>query len=427
MSNTEGAGDRVPFHLTGPFAPVGEERTDQDLEVVGELPRDLCGTYVRNGPNPKSGRSPAWFAGEGMLHGVRLEDGRARWYRNRWISGACAPNTSLVRHAGRVLALVEAFHPVEVTATLETVGAYDFSGALAGPMTAHPKICPRTGELLFFSCRPSRPHLTYYRADAAGRVVHRAPIDVPAMTFMHDFAITERYAIFTLLPVLVGDWRSPVPLRWTDDFPARLGVLPRDGGNDEMRWFDVAPCTISHTVNAFEEGDTLVLDAVRAPRLMTPHTLHRFTLDLGTGRAAETTLDARFLDFPRVHPAVVGTRHRRVYTTELGDFTADGGFARTVAHQHDLETGTAVFHDFGPAGMPGECVVAPRPGSRAEDDAWAILLVHSRDGSATELVVLDAARFAAPPVARVRLPCRVPLGLHGEWLPDPMGRAPSPS
>lgn len=409
--------DTVPFHLAGAFAPVREERTDVDLDVVGEIPADLRGTYVRNGPNPRTGWSPAWFAAEGMLHGVRLEDGRARWYRNRWIKGAYA-NTSVVRHAGRILALVEVQRPVEVTAELETVGPHDFGGALGNAMTAHPKICPRTGELLFFSQAPSLPHLTYYRADAAGRVVHRAAIDVPAMTFMHDFAITERYVVFHVLPVLLGDVRSAVPLRWDDGFPARIGVLPRDGGGDDMRWFDVAPCTISHTVNAFEEGGTVVLDAVRAPRIMAPHALHRFTLDLRSGRAAEAELDPRFLDFPRVHPAVVGGRHRRACTTELCDFGPDGSFSRTVARQLDLETGAAVAHDFGDDMMPGECVMAPRPGSAAEDDAWVMLFVHRRDGSATDLVILDASRFASPPVARVRLPCRVPFGLHGEWLPD---------
>jgi len=410
---------KVPFHLSGAFAPVHEERTVPDLEVIGEIPAELRGTYVRNGPNPRTGVSPAWFAGEGMLHGVRLEAGRARWYRNRWIEGAYAPNTNVVRHAGRILALVEVRRPIEVTADLETVGPYDFDGAIGSTMTAHPRICPRTGEMLFFSYGPSRPHLTYYRADAAGRVVHRAPIEVKAMTYMHDFAITERYVVFYELPVLVGDWRSAVPLKWASGFPARFGILPREGHNEDMRWFDVTPCAISHTVNAFENGSTIVVDAVRAPKIMTLHALHRFTFDMASGRATETTLDPRFVDFPRVHPAVVGTRHRYAYTTELCDFGADGGFARTVVRQHDLEAGTAVAHEFGDAAMPGECAVAPRPGSAKEDDAWVILFVHLRDGTATELVILDASQFAARPVARVRMPCRVPFGLHGEWLPDP--------
>jgi carotenoid cleavage dioxygenase-like enzyme len=414
---TNAAGAELPFHLAGAFAPVCEERTVLDLEVRGELPRELNGTYLRNGPNPRSGRSPAWFAAEGMLHGVRLEAGRARWYRNRWIAASAAPNTSVIRHAGRTLALVEMLPPVEVGAELETVGRFDFGGALAGAMTAHPKRCPRTGELSFFSQSVSPPHLTYYRADASGRVVQATPLDVPAYTFMHDFAITEQFAVFYLLPVVLGDFRSGVPFRWDSTFPARIGVLPRAGGN-ELRWFDVAPCTISHVVNAFEEADAIVLDAVRAARLMAPHALYRFRLDLRSGRATEAVLDPRFLDFPRVHPAVVGRRHRWMYSVELCGWASDGRFYTETAYQHDLQSGAVLAHDFGANSMPGECVVAPRPGSFAEDDAWVLLFVHREAGAATELVVLDAKRFAGPPVASVRIPGRVPFGLHGEWLAD---------
>jgi carotenoid cleavage dioxygenase len=238
------------------------------------------------------------------------------------------------------------------------------------------------------------------------------------MTFMHDFAITEHYVVFYVLPVLVGDWQSPMPLRWADDFPARIGVLPRDGGNADVRWFDVDPCTISHVLNAFEEGTAVVLDAVRAPRFMTPHALHRFTLDLHSGRATEAQLDPRFLDFPRVHPALVGQRHRFAYTVELCDFGPSGAFARSVLRQHDFDAATAIEHDFGAGAMPGECIIVPRPGSSAEDDAWAMLFVHHQDCSATELVILDAAAFAAPAVARIRLPWHVPLGFHGDWFPS---------
>ncbi len=410
---------KLPFHLSGAFAPVDSERTELELEVIGEIPADLSGMYVRNGPNPRGGRSPAWFAAEGMLHAVRLEGGRACWYRNRWIARRFAPNTSVIRHAGRILALVEMLPPVQVSAELETIGLHDFAGLLTGPMTAHPKLCPRTGELLFYSQAPTKPHLTYYRADRLGRVIHKSPIDVPAMTFMHDFAITEHYAIFCLLPVLYGDLRSANPLRWDLAFPARVGVLPREGTNEDIRWFPVAPCTISHTVNAFETGDQVVLDTVRGPRIMAPHTVHRFTFDMRTGRTSESTLDPRFLDFPRVHPAVVGARHRFVYSIELCDFASDGSFSRTIAYQHDIENGTARAHDFGEDWMPGECVVAPRPGSSAENHAWVLLFVHRRDGGgASEFVVLDPESFAGPPVARVRLPYRVPYGLHGAWLAD---------
>jgi len=406
----------LPFHLRGAFAPVLEERTDFELEVTGEIPGELAGTYVRNGPNPRRA-SPAWFAGEGMLHAVHLEGGRAAWHKNRWIQGPYAPNTHVVAYGERLLALVESRRAVEVTRELETVGVFDFHGAVARSMTAHPKLCPHTGELLFFSYGATPPLLTYYRADAGGHVVHTAELDVGVATFMHDFAVTQNYVVFYVLPVLLGDFRSPVPIRWSDAVPARIAVLPRDGGNSDLRWFDVAPCTISHTVNAFEDGGTIVLDAVRAPRIMRPHALHRFRLDLRTGLAAESELCPRFLDFPRVAPAVVGARQRYAYVTELLDFTSDGGFTRTLAHRYDFETHALVTHDFGEAAMPGECIVVPKTEGGPEDDAWALLFVHQRDGSATKLVLLDARRFEAPPIAEIQLRGRVPFGLHGDWLP----------
>jgi carotenoid cleavage dioxygenase len=415
MSND--ADPSLPFHLANAFAPVSEERTELELEVSGSIPADLAGTYVRNGPNPKGGRSPAWFAGEGMLHAVHFEGGRARWYKNRWVGGPYAPNTHVIGYAGRLLALVESRRPIAVTRELETEGVFDFGGALVRPMTAHPKRCPRTGELSFFSYGAAPPFLTYYRADARGRLLHEAELDVGVPTFMHDFAVTERYAVFYVFPVQLADFRSPVPLRWVEGMPARICVVPRDGGNAELRWFEVAPATISHTVNAFEDGATIVLDAVRAPRLMHPHALYRYRLDLESGLASESVLEPRFLDFPRVSPAVVGTRQRYAYVTELLGFTPDGGFTRTRAHKFDFEARRAVTHDFGDAALPGECVLVPRAGARAEDDAWALAFVHRADGSSSELVILDAAHFDAPPVARVRVRGRVPFGLHGDFVP----------
>jgi carotenoid cleavage dioxygenase len=169
-STIEGTTDSLPFHLRGNFAPVRNEVTAFDLPVHGTIPRDLHGRYIRNGPNPKTGTSPHWFAGDGMLHGVELRDGRATWYRNRWVrtrafvEGAKffkenrtrdvsvgVANTHVVTHAGRILALVETSLPMEVTPELDTVGCVDYAGRLTTGMTAHPKICPRTGELHFFA------------------------------------------------------------------------------------------------------------------------------------------------------------------------------------------------------------------------------------------------------------------------------------
>jgi carotenoid cleavage dioxygenase len=263
-----------------------------------------------------------------------------------------------------------------------------------------------------------RPHVTYYRADGRGRIVHRAPIDVPATTYMHDIAITERHTVIWDLPVLIGDYRSPMPFRWSDDYRARVGIIPRDGRDADVRWFDVASCMIIHTVNAFEDGDLVVLDVLRAPRMMTPAELFRFTFDLRTGETTEDVIDSRFVDLPRIHPAVEGRAYRFAYGIELRDWVG-GGFQNTTLRKYDMEARASVVHPFVESRMAGECVIAPRPGATSEDDAWAMLFVYDKSRDASDFVILDARRFEAEPVATIRLPCRVPVGFHGAWIPDP--------
>jgi carotenoid cleavage dioxygenase-like enzyme len=410
------AHDIEPYHLRGAYAPVGDERTFTNLEVVGQIPTELRGTFVRNGPNPR-GASPAWFAGEGMLHGVRIEDGHALWYRNRWMRPR-GPNTSVVHHAGRLFASVEVALPLEVDGALETVGPHDFGGRLSRPFSAHPKTRHDTGELVFLSYTREPPFVVHYRVDRGGHIVDERPISVPAPTYMHDMAITDRYSVFWDLPVLVGDWRSPEPLRWSDDYRARMGLLPRGGRDEDVLWFDVEPCAISHAMNAYEDGELVVLDVVRGPRPTAAHALYRYTFDVRRGTVDEREIDPRFIDFPRVVPTREGRPYRYGYGVELGEWRG-GGWHSAVPRKIEMESGTSVAHDFGPRRMAGECVLVPRTGATAEDDAWAILFVHDVDGGPSELVILDASRFDEAPVAAVRLPCRVPVGIHGAWVSDP--------
>ncbi len=212
----------VPFHLRGNYAPVQQEVTAFDLPVSGAIPRELSGLYLRNGPNPKSGSSPHWFVGDGMVHGVRLENGRAAWYRNRWVRTrvlenpelafvqedgsvdrtVVVANTNVIGHAGRIYALVENGFPTELTPELETRGTCDFGGKLHSAFTAHPKHCPKTGELHFFGYGFFPPFLTYHVLDRSGELVKSLEIPVPGPTMMHDFAITERHVLFMDLPVV---------------------------------------------------------------------------------------------------------------------------------------------------------------------------------------------------------------------------------
>ena len=439
------------FHLSGNFAPVTEEVTAHELPALGTVPRALQGRYVRNGPNPKNGQSSHWFVGDGMLHGVELRDGRAAWYRNRWVrtrtfledARAIGPdgtrdlttgvaNTHVIAYAGRMLALVETSFPVEVSPTLETVGCFDFGGRLTTGMTAHPKVCPTTGELHFFAYDFMMPWLTYHRADAAGRLLQSEPIEVPGPTMIHDFAITEHHVVFMDLP-LVFDLELAVagtmPYRWSDDHGARVGVMPRGGTSAQVRWFEVAPCYVFHPLNAYEHADgTIVMDVVRYAELWRGQSssaatasLHRWRIDLGEGRVRETPLDDRAIEFPRLDDRRMGLAHRYGYAVDTG--TGFDKSCGTALVKYDLRSGTSVAHDFGPGRIPAEPVFVPASPTAAEDDGWVLAYVYdaARDGS--DLVILEAGDFTSKPVATIALPQRVPFGFHGSWIADTEVRA----
>ncbi len=425
------------FFRTGNFAPVADELTEFHLTVEGAIPDELDGWYLRNGPNPRVD-SPHWFVGDGMIHGVRIEHGEAKWYRNRWVRTdsfiepfplynadgsrnlrASIANTHVINHAGKTLALVESSLPYEITNDLETLGAYDFDGKLIDSMTAHPKICPATGELHFFGYGSIlAPHVTYHRADAEGRLVINRPVEVPALTMMHDFAMTAAHIVFMDLPVVfnldAAMSGKGMPYRWDDDYGARLGVLRRDEPFGEIRWFGVDPCYVFHVVNAYDgaDGDSIELQAVRYPELWrhdgvfdADGVLWSWTIDLADGTVTERQLDDRRVEFPRIDDRLVGVSAR--YTVSVaGD--------RLV--RYDLSGGGAVEHRFG-SGRPGEAVFVPSgAGAADESNGWYMAYVYDEAREGSDLVILDASDFAGRPVGKISLPQRVPYGFHGNWI-----------
>jgi carotenoid cleavage dioxygenase-like enzyme len=422
------------------YSPVTHELTEFDLPVDGAIPAELDGWYLRNGPNPRQATAH-WFTGDGMIHGVRIEGGRAAWYRNRWVRTdsfeqdfplynadgtrnlrSSIANTHVVNHAGKTLALVESSLPYEISNDLETLGAYDFGGKLVDSMTAHPKICPTTGEMHFFGYgNVFQPHVTYHRADANGVLAVKRPLDVKALTMMHDFALTAEHVVFMDLPIvfnmdvaLKGD--GDMPYRWSDDYGARFGVMRRDDPFGPVRWFDIDPCYVFHVANAYDSGNSIVLQAVRYPELWrdtggfeADGVLWSWTIDLNAGTVTERQLDDRAVEFPRIDDRLATLPAR--YAVSVGD---------SSLVRYDLSTGSAVEHRFGRAespGGPGEAVFVPSTSGPADENSgWYIGYVYdsARDGS--DLVILDASDFAAQPVARIKLPQRVPYGFHGNWI-----------
>ncbi len=386
-------------YLHGNYAPVLVERSDDHpLPVTGVIPPDLCGRLLRNGPNPAA--VPAdesdyhWFAGDGMIHAVTLSEGRAEGYRNRWVRtralaakvetppppGPSEPidgpaNTHVIRHAGTTLALVESGFPHAVSADLSRARIHDFDGDLASPMTAHPKVDPTTGELLLFGSDVfGPPFLRYHVVDEGGALVRTEAIDIPRATMVHDFGVTASRVVFLDLPVLFDLDMAAVgrslPYRWVPDAGARIGVMPRAGGGPDIRWIGIDPAYVFHVLNAYDDGDTVVMDVIRYDRAFDTApgepissvlpSLARWTIDLMAGRIAEQRLDDVPVEFPRIDDAVAGLPHRYGYCVRLGDRADEPSQLGLV--QYDLTRDRVHAIRPGTEPVPGRAGL--RPGGR---------------------------------------------------------------
>jgi carotenoid cleavage oxygenase len=445
-------------YLQGNFAPVLGEVTASELPVDGQLPEALCGRYLRNGPNPVTAPEPStyhWFTGDGMVHGIWLRDGRAEWYRNRWVRSAevaralgekprpgpvhadmdLAPNTNVIGHAGRTFAIVEAgARPYELTEELDTIGPTDFGGTLSGGYTAHPKRDPRTGELVavsYFFGWGDDVEVTVVGTDGRVRSARRVTMGGPVS--VHDCAITERYVVLLDLPVTFSmdalAEGASFPYRWQDGYHSRVGLLPRRGDTTEPVWHDVGECYVFHPMNAYDEpgGDGIVLDVVRHPSMFRTHvlgpaegtpTLERWHIDGKGGAVKEERLDDRGQEFPRVDERLVGLPHRFGYAAGVVELEDSFGTDAAVV-RHDLERRTSEVRSFGPGTQVGEAVFVPRAPDSDEADGWVLVLVYDAASDTSALHVLNGQDMLGEPQAIVRLPQRVPAGFHGNWVPDP--------
>lgn len=439
-------------YLVDNFAPVREEVTATDLQVIGELPADLCGRYLRNGPNPLEGAELAthhWFMGDGMVHGVRLRDGRAEWYRNRyvgstavsasrgvpdipgpnWNASGGGPNTNVGGFAGTTWAMVEAGGcPVELTYDLETVARNDFFGTLPNGFTAHPKVDPLTGEMhaVCYAWPHLMDHVQYVVVAPDGRVRKVVDVPVPGMVMVHDMSLTGRYAVVYDMTVTVDfdlAFAGRFPFRWNPDYGARLGLLPREGEAADIVWIDVPLSYVFHPMNAFDDADgNVVIDVCVYDRMFDQDLLgpfgdclprlERWTLSPTRRTCSVAVIDDQPVEFPRHRGSLTGQPYRFGYGTSP---TPDRPWSTL---KYDLTTGARQVFDHGPGRSAGEPVFVARPDASAEDDGWLVTYVHDVPGGTAELVVLDAQDFGRGEVARVVLPQRVPFGFHGNWVSD---------
>jgi carotenoid cleavage dioxygenase-like enzyme len=441
-----------PF-LVGIHAPMPSELTLQDLPVTGSIPPGLDGRYLKMGANPVA-PDPAghhWFLGDGMVHGLALADGRAPWYRNRWIRSRLAAtalgrpaapgprrgrndtvNTNVVDIGGSAFALVEAgSFPVELSETLDEQRYNPFGGTLAGSFTGHPHRDPLTGEHHAIAYDGSIwDAVRHVVVSASGQVVRDVAIPVRHGPCIHDCAVTARFAVVLDLPVTFS-MRAVLaghifPFRWNPAHPARVGLLPRRGDPADIVWCDVDPCFVFHVANAYDDDDgRVILDVIAYATMFASGgtgldalgRLERWTVNPSTRRIDRRVIDPTPQEFPRIDERRFGQRHRHVYTVCVPPDGNPQLAGATRLYKHDLDTGGRRVHEFGDGHIPGEFVFVPADPDAGEDEGWLLGLVINTADETTDLAILDARSFEAPPVATVRLPHRVPPGFHGNWFP----------
>jgi carotenoid cleavage dioxygenase len=460
-------------YLNGAWTPLHEEVDATDLEVLeGAIPDDIDGIYIRNTENPVHQALGRYhpFDGDGMLHLISFREGRAD-YRNRFVRtrgfeaeqevghslwgglmdgpgvslrpgfGAHGglkdtASTDVVVHGGKVISTFyqcgEAYQLDPET--LDQMGVA--SWAPLDGVSAHAKVDEATGELLFFNYSKSAPHMHYGVIDKTGRRTHYVPIALPGPRLPHDMAFSRNYAILNDLPVF---WDEGLltegihAVRAHKGLKSRFGVIPRHGRPEEIRWFEAEPTYILHFLNAYEEGDELVMDGyfqeepIPRPLADAPDgyghlmgfldeksfkpKLHRWRFNLKTGETREGHLDDRILEFGTFNQRYAGRPYRYAYSTT----TKPGWFLFNGFVKHDLLTGESWSLDLPEGRYASEAPFAPRQGATDEDDGYLVSFIIDENRGTSECVLVDAKRFSEGPVVRIALPHKISSGTHSVW------------
>jgi carotenoid cleavage dioxygenase len=471
-------------NFTGFFAPSGVEAEVRYLPVIdGAVPEEIAGAFYRVAPDPQFpplGEDDIWFNGDGMVTRFEFNRGdvslRQRWvhtdkfkreraagralfgaYRNPLTDDPSVKgvyrgtaNTNVVVHAGKLFALKEdspavAMDPV----TLETIGNWHFGGAVTSEtFTAHPKIDLRTGEMLAFGYAAKgllTKDMAYYVIRPDGTVAHEAWFELPYYCMMHDFGITADYVVFHVVPI-VSDWQRLEQRKPHFGFdtkrPVYLGVMPRRGTGDQIRWFEAPTVFASHVMNAHNVGTTVHFDTVMARGNMFPFFPDvdgaPFSPEAAEGRLTRWTVDMRGSskevvmrqlcdlpgEFPRIDERFAGQSNTIGFQLVQDDskpFDVPGGksasglMLNTLA-RIEIDTGKADTYWIGPVSSFQEPCFIPRPGSQAEGDGYLVVVENRLAELASRLLLFDAQALAKGPIATLALPFRLRAALHGNWV-----------
>ena len=446
---------RKHMFLTGIHEPMAEELSLANLEVSGQIPEALTGTYARIGPNPfkPDPRGHHWFVGDGMVHGIRLSGGKANWYHNRYIksgtlerSGGPAAaggprrgardtvNTNVLKLAGKTLALVESGpFPFELDHNLDTVASTNLRGTLSAPFTAHPHEDPQTGEWHAITYESETQDTVWHVAiNRAGEVISERPITVKGGPSIHECSITDDYVIIFDLPVTLSlptlAQGYNFPYRWNKAHPARVGLLPRRGDADEIIWCDVDPCYVFHVANSFQNADGSVTIDLCAYESMFAHGsdgpngvpcgFERWRVDPAHQQVTREAIDPSPQEFPRVDERFFGQPYHHAWVVSQPSDTVSNFATDNKLYHHNVKTGDRRSYRFGDGLVGGEFVFVPRAQDAEEADGWLMGLVIDVKNDTTQLQFFEALNIEQGPVGAVHIPHRIPPGFHGNWIPD---------
>ncbi len=455
--------------LRGNFSPLRMECDLQDVIVRGEIPADLNGTYYRNGPDPQFPPLGAhhWFGGDGMIHMFHIENGRVS-YRNRWVqtikwkmereAGRSLfnpfnplendsevgfmetdglANTNIVWHAGKLLALEEGHPPMEIDPhTLETLGPWDYDHKHVGPMTAHPKVDPETGEMLYFGYMAGGPFssdITFQVVNSDGKLVRSEQFQAPFPAMVHDFITTRDHVVFPIFP-LIGSMERAMQgqpaFAWEPEKGTHIGVMPRNGSISDLRWFETDPCFVFHPMNAYSTGDRITahvmqfeeaplfprLDGCRPDPEKANARLCEWTIDLVNGSGFKSTyLDEVTGEFPRLDERFRGLENRHGFYAGSFNKSEQLGFDSIV--HHDFVGDSRREYRLPEGDATDEPIFVARGEDAPEGEGYLISIVYRAAEKRSDLAVFRAGAVEEGPVALAELPHRVPHGFHGNWRP----------
>jgi carotenoid cleavage dioxygenase len=272
--------------------------------------------------------------------------------------------------------------------------------------------------------------------DREGKLVHYTPVPLPGPRLPHDMAFTANYSILNDFPLFWDEEllkRNIHASRLHPGIPSRFAIIPRYGNPEDIRWFDAAPTYVLHWLNAYEEGDEIVLDGyfqedpqpkpmADAPgglghmmAFLDEHSfkpkLHRWRFNLKTGQTTESHLDDRILEFGMFNQQYAGKPYRYAYSTT----TKPGWFLFNGYVKHDLVTGESWELKLPEGRYASESPFVPRINAKDEDDGYLVSFIIDENNQTSECILVDCKRFSDGPVVRIALPHKISSGTHSVW------------